>query len=415
MKRITAFRITAEIACFFAFAALFSEGTPWQGPMAAFTALTFFVCLIAERIPGRLIRVLLGLIPGAVLFSVPPKLFMILPLLAWVYLVVSLIPGEREIDPYTYRRAFFCMLFLSGFVFLFNTANTLREGETLCYTSLVYQLLFLLFDIIALKLMQMSSRPDPFWHFANAASVMVSFGVSAAAALLLFGILIGGGHLIGFLVNGILQFVMWLAILFSGQPEAAPERKASELYRKTLETIEAELPLEEGEMVIGDGILVKPYKMPDDQQIFHTVFLIGVAILSLIALYVIIRLALGSRIDRGKLGNTDAAGTFSPDKKGRRGKKKGAFESANGVRSVYNEYLRFLKASGVFPDRSDTSEEVLKLSEESRGESSPEEELLRKIYLKARYSEETVTAEDVLKAEECLAAIVAAGNAPTKE
>jgi hypothetical protein len=82
---------------------------------------------------------------------------------------------------------------------------------------------------------------------------------------------------------------------------------------------------------------------------------------------------------------------------------------------VYNEYLRFLKASGVFPDSSDTSEEVLKLSEESRGESSPEEELLRKIYLKARYSEETVTAEDVLKAEECLAAIVAAGNAPTKE
>ncbi|MBR1440765.1 MAG: DUF4129 domain-containing protein, partial [Lachnospiraceae bacterium] len=354
------------------------------------------------------LRILLSFIPGAMLFSIKPELFMIFPLLAWGYLIVSQIPKEREIDPYTYRRAFLCMLFLSGLVFLFNTANTLREGESLSYTSLIYQMLFLLFDIIALKLMQMSSEPDVFWHFASAASVVVSFVVSAVAALLLLGILVGGGHLIGLLVNGVLHFVMWLAILFAKGPEAVPERKVSELYRKTVETIEAELPVNEGEMVIGDGILVKPYTVLDDRQIFRTVFLIGVAILSLIALFVIIRLALGSRIDRGKPGKTDGTGIFSPGKQGRRGKGKASYESANGVRSVYNEYLLFLKSSGVFPESSDTSEEVLKRSEEKMGEIGPEEERLRKIYLKARYSEETVTAEDAEEARNCLDAIIAA-------
>ena len=409
MKRVTAFRITAEIACYFAFVSLFSGSERWQFPMAGFLSLTFFVCLVAEWTPWMPVRIFLGLLPGTVLFTQAPELFMIFLLLAWVYLVVSMIPKEREIDPYTYRRAFLCLLFLSGFVFLFNTANTLLEGKSLSYPSLIYQMLFLLFDVIALKLMQMDSKPDLFWHFLNASTVTVSFVISAAASLLLFGLIIGGGYVIGLFARGILFVVVWILRLFDTPVQPVEERSGVELFEVNNKSMQVELPLDPaGEHTISDGILADPYLVLDDEQIFHVGFLIGIAVLSLIALYLIVRLALGSRIAAGKRGVIDEAGLYSNDRKRKRGKKREAFDSANGVRSVYNEYLLFLKSAGIFPESSDTSGDILERSEKHMGGISPEEELLRKIYLKARYSEETVTAEDVIKAEKCFDAIIAA-------
>ena len=141
-----------------------------------------------------------------------------------------------------------------------------------------------------------------------------------------------------------------------------------------------------------------------DKAVNVGAFLI-LAFLAFIVLWIIVKL-----IRRGKEFAEEGVAyekteAFTPERERRKAQRETVHGRAQTVRKLYREYLGYLKENGLRRSRSDTSAEILAESERISAAKSEEEETLRRVYLKARYSAATVTEEDVEVARKSLDAI----------
>ena len=405
MKRTAALRVTGEICFYYSVLTLFPAFQRWQWPMAAFTLACLVVGLLAVGLRSAPLRLLLSLLPGVCFLFGPLSLLLIFPALAWLYFILYLSVGRFGIALYDYRTAFRWMLIISAFVLAGQAINSmLFAGAAISYVSLAYLLAFVLLSVIAMRIMQMGAEMDRRWHAANALTVAALLLVSVGISLALYLLYRHSVPVVVFLLTPLRRFLRWLfSLIRISAPSAAPR------VTPPLETeppiLPADLPyVSEPELHAVDKFETSALERLADKAVNVGAFLI-LAFLAFIVLWIIVKL-----IRRGKEFAEEGVAyekteAFTPERERRKAQRETVHGRAQTVRKLYREYLGYLKENGLRRSRSDTSAEILAESERISAAKSEEEETLRRVYLKARYSAATVTEEDVEVARKSLDAI----------
>ena len=401
MKRTAALRVTGEICFYFSILTLFSAFQPWQLPMAGFTLACLVIGLIAVGVQSAPLRVLLGLLPGACFLFAPLSPLLIFPCLAWLYYVLYLGLGRFGIALYDYRLAFRWMLIISAFVLVLQAINSmLFGGAALSYVSLAYMAAFVLLGVLAMRSMQMGAGMDRRWHAANALTVAGTLFAAVAISLLLYELYRYSVPAVVFLLSPLRRLLQWLFSLFRfSAPVKAPQ------ITPPLETeppaLLEELPFQsESELHAVDRFETSALERLTDQMVNVGAFLI-LALLAFVVLWLIIKLIRRGKALAEESVEYEETEDFTPDRRRRRTKPEAVHGPAQAVRKIYRDYLDYLRENGLSRSVSDTSAEILAESERISAVSAPAEETLRRIYLKARYSADTVTEADVADARRC--------------
>ncbi|MCR5664455.1 MAG: hypothetical protein K6G17_06200 [Oscillospiraceae bacterium] len=400
MKRMPAFRLTADLCFFFSLLLMFPVFRGWWLPMAVFTGLAFLCLLAAVNLRSAVLRILLALIPGIGFLMIGPDLLLIFPALAWGYLICIFATGRFSIWLDVYRRIFIVMLILCLFVLFANFVNTvIGSGAVLSAASVGFALLFLFFGMTALRGMQMNAVMPLRWHLSNTAVIV---GVPAAAVMLSF--------LLFYLLKGLLFFLdrvftLILRFLFRLSPDLfdIPIRNTELTPPPTFPPDVPEFDYESSLYRIPNESRDPNNYVTDHSALIWTV-VVCILILAL-AVFLILRYLKLSRT-QGLAEETEYA-EFELDRPVRTREKKTVLAQgkAQTIRRIYRKYLLFIQKNGVAVRLNSTSQDVLDAAERIR-RSEPAVRL-REIYLKARYGGDSlVSGDDVQAAQECLLEIM---------
>ncbi len=405
MKRTAALRITGEICFYYSILSLFPAFERWQLPMAGFTLACLVVGLIAVGLQSMPLRLVLSLLPGVCFFFAELHLLLILPALAWVYFVLYLSFGRFGVALYDYRTLFRWMLIISAFVLAGQAVNSmLFGGAVVSYVSLAYLAMFILLCVVAMRGMQMGASMDGRWHAANALTVGGVLLASVGVSVLLYLLYKHSIPVVVFLFTPIRRFLAWLFGLF--RVGAAPEAPHAVAPVETEPIIlTEEMPYStETELHAVDRFETTGLDLITEKALSIGAFLI-VAFLAFIVLWLIVKLVRRGKVMAEEAVEYEETEGFTPERRGRKARQEKVFGPAQNVRKIYREYLDYLRENGLQRSVSDTSAEILEESERISSSSAADEKALRRVYLKARYSAETVTDEDVAAARASLEAI----------
>ncbi len=406
MKHATAFRITSEICFFNAVFFLFPFASGFKMQMALFTAACFVFGLAACFCENPIIRLVLALFPGAFLFMGNISLGVVAPMLAWLYFVLS-VREEKDIIVSEYRKAFIFMfacsllgLLISAFNFVIDTKGTWNGY------SIVYMALFAVLGIVALRLMQMGTGMDLRWHLAGAGTLFAAIAFLLGGSFGLYYFFKGMRFVFGYLITPVRILLSWLFSLFGGNEKAMIIENPMEGEMPETES-ESELPVIDTPQVQAVQNMDYDTTMPQISDNTITVFLwILFAALLVVGVYVAIKLSKRGEKKKEEENTFEDTTHFEyTHAKKRRLKKEKAIGPAAKVRRVYAEYLSYLEKRGFKRLEADTSLDILKRSESICGESA-EEEILRSIYLKARYGKGDITEDDVAMAKQSFDKII---------
>ena len=405
MKRTAALRVTGEICFYFSVLTLFPVFLRWQLPMACFALACLIVGLIAVGLHSMPLRFVLSLLPGACFFFAELSPLLILPGLAWLYFILYITLGRFGVALYDYRQAFRWMLIVSVFVLAVQAINSiLFGGAPLSYDSLAYFAVFILLSVVAMRSMQMGAPMDRRWHAANLLTVAAALFVAVSVSLVLYQVYRRSEPVLAFLIAPLSRFLAWLFGLIRFKsvqeaPQATPPMATPTIVfqEKAAALMDQEgLHVEEPERTAFEHLA--------DQALNIGAFII-LGFLLFIAIWIVVKLVLRGKALAEEAVDYEETEEFTPERRQRRARPEAVHGKAQTVRKIYREYLDYLKENGLQRTAADTSEEILKESERISSASAPAEETLRRVYLKARYSAETVTESDVAAARESLEAI----------
>ena len=405
MKRTAALRVTGEICFYYSILTLFPAFQRWCLPMAGFALACLVVGLIAVGLRSMPLRLLLSLLPGVCFLFVPLHWMLVFPCLAWVYFILFLCLGRFDVALYEYRHAVRWMLIISAFVLAGQAVNsTLFNGAVISYASLGFLVAFILLVVVALRGMQMGAPMDARWHAANTLTVAVTLLVSVGVALLLYQLYIHSAPVLSFIFLPLRRFLQWLFGLFRFRALPEVAQSTPPLETQPIIFTKDNFLNTERELFAPDKIETSSFHRLSEQALNLGAFVI-LAFLLFIVLWLIVKLVRRGREFAEEGVEYEQTEDFTPDRKRRNGRPETVHGPAQSVRKLYREYLDYLKENGLQRSVSDTSAEILAESERISETSAPDEEALRRIYLKARYSAETVTEEDVAAARRSLDAI----------
>lgn len=405
MKRTAALRVTGEICFYFSILTLFPLFQRWQFPMAGFALACLVAALFAVCLRSMPLRLLLSLLPGACFLFAELHWMLIFPGLAWLYFILYLSMGRFGVALHDYRQAFRWMMILAAFVLVIQAINAaLFDGASLSNASLAYLAAFVLLCVVAMRSMQMNAPADRRWHAANALTV--------AAALLLavgvsYGLYLLASHsmpVLVFLFSPLRRFFEWLFGLIRFREAAAPVPTPRPPEQTRIPIAESPMPLFD-EQSIAEEEVEQAVSSPLADQVFRLGEILIIAVLLLVAIWLVVKLA--RRGTAYAEGDSETAETvaFKPLHRNRKARTETVHGRPQTVRKLYREYLDFLRQNGLRRSPADTSGEILSESERISVGSAAEEETLRRVYLKARYSSAPVTDEDVAAARASLDAI----------
>ena len=374
------------------------------GFFAAITAICTIVCLLTAKIKNWPIRLLLDLIPLALLVVI--KLLGVpdisLPLFivsaaTLIFFAVFMAVGRFETEYWKFRRTFIILTGISVFVSIiyFFIYLAVEEG-----TRAIMNLPGVMGFTLALAFMGMfvltemrSGTPDAKWRAKNAGRILGIFSVVAAALVFIFLIL-----------SFIFSFIT---------PTLGPHAQRLKTERiRFHETRIGYAPqaIPGGKQVADDETVTEDQPLKDlDKKIddsFHWEYIaIGVLIVGAAA-YCIRRY-----LKKKKEQAENPVEQKSPEEIEQ-------LDNIMKIRSLYRQYISFLRRNGVQIGKGSTSEDILGFSKEkasdAEDEPNPEElekgteaeEKFRDIYIRARYgSPASITADDVLDATTLLAEI----------
>ena len=407
MKNSAALRVTGDICFYFAILSAFPAFGPWMPAFAGFLALCYAAARLGAGLPSRAARLGLALLPGLSFFFMELRPLLVFPALAWLYLLLIAALGNFSLPLYEYRQryrymAIVCLFFVAG-----NAVNAmLFRGKALSLDCVIYLTGFLLIGVMTMREMQMGVTMDVRWRAANALTLLAILVAAAAVSLALYALLSRSKPVISFLFAPLGRLTLWLLGLLKLDGGAAGD--ASSALRPSPPPA---LPVTPDQ---GHGSFVMDEQNFTDGPVHiwaDKAYSVGgyvvIGLLVLTGIWLAVRLARrGSPVPREEGPEYEAAEPgerFARRRTPRQEKLRG---NAAKVRKLYREYLETLRRGGVRRGAADTSAEILAESRRISPETGTEaEEALRQIYLKARYSAESVTDQDVAEARQCLEAI----------
>ena len=405
MKRTAALRITGDICFYYTILSLFDKLTPWRLAMACFVLACLLVGLLATGVRSAPLRVLLSLLPGACFLLGDLRPLMVFPALPWLYFVLYMGIGRFGMTLSDYRTAFRWMLLGGAVIIAVCTVSAMLYGsKTVPVNSMAYLVLYLLLGVFAMRRMQMGSSMEMRWQAVNLLTVLAALILAVGVSLVAYQLYAHSMPVLLFITAPLRVLLRWLFGLFrtgGGQiapsPTPTPENPIF-LFPGGLTPVQSasEIVNEEPERVFFD-------RLPD-QMLSLAGFLI-MAFLVFIAAWLIIKLVRRGVVPAEEAYDYEATEAYTPKRGRRKAKTPAVHGRAQTVRMLYREYLDYLKDNGLTRSPSDTSEEILAESARISDSSAREEETLRSVYLKARYSAAAVTDEDVAAARASLAAI----------
>ena len=374
------------------------------GFFAALTAICAIICLLTAKIKNWAIRLLLALIPFALLVV---AMVLGVPAISWVLFIVSsavliffavfMAVGRFETEYWKFRKTFIILTGISVFVSIiyFFVYLAVEEG-----TSEIINLPGVMGFTLALAFMGMfvltemrSGTPDTKWRARNAGRIIGIFSVAAAALVFIFLIL---------------SFIFSFITPTLG-PHAEKLKTERIRFHETRigyapQAIPGGKQVADDETITEDQPLQDPDKKIDDS--FHWEYIaIGVLVLGAAAYF--IRRYLKKKKEQAE----NPIEQKSPEEIEQ-------LDNIMRIRSLYKQYISFLRRSGIQIGKGSTSEDILGFSKEkasdAEDEPNPEElekgteaeEKFRDIYIRARYgSPASITADDVQKATALLAEI----------
>ena len=375
-----------------------------SGFFAALTAICAIICLLTAKIKNWAIRLLLALIPFALLVV---AMVLGVPAISWVLFIVSsavliffavfMAVGRFETEYWKFRKTFIILTGISVFVSIiyFFVYLAVEEGtrEIINLPGVMGFTLALAFMGMFVLTEMRSGTPDTKWRARNAGRIIGIFSVAAAALVFIFLIL---------------SFIFSFITPTLG-PHAEKLKTERIRFHETRigyapQAIPGGKQVADDETITEDQPLQDPDKKIDDS--FHWEYIaIGVLVLGAAAYF--IRRYLKKKKEQAE----NPIEQKSPEEIEQ-------LDNIMRIRSLYKQYISFLRRSGIQIGKGSTSEDILGFSKEkasdAEDEPNPEElekgteaeEKFRDIYIRARYgSPASITADDVQKATALLAEI----------
>ncbi len=402
MKRTAVTRIAGDICFYFAILSSFAVFRTWQVPMAGFVLACVVAGLVAAKWSALPVRIIAALLPGVCFLFMDVRPLLFFPALAWLYFGLVIGTGRFAADLYEYRNTYRLMAVICLFFVLANAANSaLFKGSVLSMDSLVYLMAFLVLGVVSMRSMRMDADMDVRWRAANALTIIAAILLAAVISLALYVLLSRGRTAISYLFAPLGRLILWLLsflpkgeadVLPTATPQPTPQVNPFSSFSNP-NSGAARIEVEPNEHTLP-GLV--------DQAAEISAY-IAMVLLAAGLVYLVVKLVRrGEKVQKASGPEYEGTEDFTPESRRKARREKPVRGNAERVRKLYREYLDFLGENGLRRDPSQTSEDVLAESERISGREDEDETALRQIYLKARYSAETVTDEDVTAAKKHL-------------
>lgn len=366
------------------------------GFFAALTAICAIICLLTAKIKNWTIRLLLALIPFALLVV---SMVLGVPAISWVLFIVSsavliffavfMAVGRFETEYWKFRKTFIILTGISVFVSIvyFFVYLAVEEGtrEIMNLPGVMGFTLALAFMGMFVLTEMRSGTPDAKWRARNAGRIIGIFSVAAAALVFIFLIL---------------SFIFSFITPTLG-PHAEKLKTERIRFHETRigyapQAIPGGKQVADDETITEDQPLQEPEKKVDDS--FHWEYIaIGVIVIGAAA-YFILRY-----LKKKKQQAENPVVQKTPEEQQQ-------LDNIMKIRTLYRKYISFVRKGGAELTKGSTTEDILGMSKEIAADEEPDpqqlekgteaEEKLRGIYIRARYGNPAeITSDDVLQME----------------
>ena len=366
------------------------------GFFAALTAICAIICLLTAKIKNWAIRLLLALIPFALLVV---AMVLGVPAISWVLFIVSsavliffavfMAVGRFETEYWKFRKTFIILTGISVFVsivyFFVYLAVEEGPGEIMNLPGVMGFTLALAFMGMFVLTEMRSGTPDAKWRARNAGRIIGIFSVAAAALVFIFLIL---------------SFIFSFITPTLG-PHAEKLKTERIRFHETRigyapQAIPGGKQVADDETITEDQPLQDPDKKIDDS--FHWEYIaIGVIVIGAAA-YFILRY-----LKKKKQQAENPVVQKTPEEQQQ-------LDNIMKIRTLYRKYISFVRKGGAELTKGSTTEDILGMSKEIAADEEPDpqqlekgteaEEKLRGIYIRARYGNPAeITSDDVLQME----------------
>lgn len=383
-------------ALFFIFAMICTM--PWFSSttivFAIFTVLCTIDSIFLVRLKNRLLRLLLSLVPAAVTaVAFYGKLrenyvAAIFAGLAAIFFTVYMTVGRFNTEYWKSRRTYVALASVSAFITAMNILIYVFAGaEVKARMNLPGIIGFTIACALSGMIVLSEKRkgdPDAKWRTMNAGRLIILFAISAAALALLY---------------------LGLSFLFSNITPTlgrkAPKKELEVLKSERIRFaygIVTDIPTDEANKDANEENMEDnmPLEQEEERPFPWLVLCIGVSAIIAGTVAVII-------IRRRKNVPEEETVQRSPEEQAR-------LDKVEKVRSIYRQYISFVRKSGADLTKGSTSADILEssmeLGEEAGRELTEDESALREIYIRARYGDPAaITDGDVADAARLLAKI----------
>ena len=368
---------------------------PWFGQItivfAVFTALCTVDSFFLVKMKSRLLRLVLALVP-AVVAALPflgrlreNLVGAILGGLAAIFFVVYMAVGNFDTEYWKSRRTYVALASVSGFITALNILIFIFAGESVKAQMNLPGIIGFTIACAMSGMIVLSEKrkgnPDAKWRTMNAGRLIILFAISAAALALLF---------------------LGLSFLFSNITPTlgrkAPKKELEALKSERIRFaygIVTDIPTDEAQKDANEENMEDnmPLEQEEERPFPWLVLCIGVSAIIAGTVAVII-------IRKRKNSPEEETVQRSPEEQAQ-------LDKVDKVRSIYRQYISFVRKSGADLTKGSTSADILEssmeLGEEAGRELTEDESALREIYIRARYGDPAaITDEDVAAAARLL-------------
>lgn len=383
---------------------LFSDAS---GFFAAFTALSAIICLLTARVKSWSVRLLPALLPVVLLVVAMllhvfgmSLLFFVPSAAVLIFFAVFMAVGRFETEYWRFRKTYIILTAISVFIsmiyfFIFLAVEDKTRAVMNLPGVMGFTMAQALLGMFVLTEMR-AGDPDSKWRARNAGRILGIF--SAVAAALVFAFLI-------------LSFIFSFITPTLGPHAEKLQTERIRFHETRIGYSPQNVPggqqVADDETVTEDQPLKELEKKIDDS--FHWEY-IAIGVLVAGAAVFFIRRYLKKKKEKEE----NPVEQKTPEEQER-------LDNIVKIRSIYRQYISFLRRSGVQIGKGSTSEDILgaskeKVADDAEDEPNPEElekgteaeENLRDIYIKARYGNPaSITADDAMQAAALLEEITA--------
>ena len=399
MLTVKAVKSATDLLLVLTFAALFGPfGDPWL-LIGAVTLLAFLSSLILQKANGATAaKVVCALLPALGLFAAENLFQVIAALVAVAFHAVLTFSSADSVhyDDSKYWFGIPAVPVTVVFIICFGEWP-IRPAATVCAA------VYLFLGVLVLRRKRMGAGATPKLRIMNLTELSLAVAVPVLASVLLYLLISHSGAVFealalpfGYLIRGVTYVVQQIFNLFKPPEEVEiPEPPETEAV-----TGEATVVPETGKTVPRDDTVYNGI----ESAVQIIVIILALAVLAFI-LYKIYKMILKIRAkdSDGVTFEEGAVRTSETRRKWRKFKRVAPRNNNDRIRTIYTNYLYYLKNHGVEITRHSTSEDVL---EATKTQFTGGAERMRELYIRARYNDaEEIGDAEVEEAEALLAEI----------